>query len=118
MPPPQDSSTYRLLVEGTDDVHSVIHLMERHGFDWDNSHITRPFVANSGSVEQLLEAFPVALKGPYDRLGVVVDANMHLDNRWAQLRDRAVSVGVNLPAVPEALAFVRWFNRLFVDLTP
>ncbi len=98
--PPRDHSPYRLLVEGSDDLHSVIHLIARHGFDWDDEKTVRPYVANSGSLDELLKEFPVALKGRYSRIGVLVDANTHLSDRWAQLRGRAESVGVKLPQAP------------------
>lgn len=98
---PRDDSPYRMLVEGTDDLHSVVHLMARHGFDWEDDRTIRPFVSNAGSLEELLKELPVALKGSYDRLGVLVDANANLTNRWAQVRDRAQSVGVDLPETPD-----------------
>lgn len=98
--PPRDNSPYRLLVEGLDDKYSVVNLMARHGFDWDNVQITRPYISISEGVENLLQGFPVAVKSPYDRLGVLVDANTDVTNRWVQLRDRASSVGLELPGLP------------------
>ena len=99
--PPREDSPYRLLVEGSDDQHSVIHLLRRHGFDWDDKSIDRPYLDATDGVENLLLALPVTLKSSYKRVGVIVDANSHLPNRWAQLRSRAGSVGVRLPDVPD-----------------
>lgn len=100
--PPSESSPYRLLVEGSDDLHSVIHLMARHGYEWDDAGAPRPFVDNAGSVEKLLEALPVALKGSYQRIGFLVDADASSPDRWAQIRGRAQRVGLELPASPQA----------------
>ena len=33
----RENSPYRFLVEGPDDKHCVIHLMRRHGINWDRS---------------------------------------------------------------------------------
>jgi hypothetical protein len=99
--PPREDSPYRLLVEGSDDLHSVVHLLIRHGFDWDDESIIRPFVNATGSVEKLLSTLPVALKSSYQRIGVVADANSRLPDRWAQLRASAAKEGVELPASPD-----------------
>ena len=98
---PRDDSPYRLLVEGPDDRHSLIQLMSRHGFNWEDDSITRPYVASAGGLPELLKQFPVVLKGSYDRIGVLVDANTHPMDRWEQLRSRAHSVGITLPRTPE-----------------
>jgi hypothetical protein len=100
--PPLPTSPYRLLAEGTDDVHSVIHLMAQHGYSWDNELLVRPYVDGLGGITPLLEALPVALKSPYARLGFVLDADLNLSDRWAQVRERARSVGLVLPYSPAA----------------
>jgi hypothetical protein len=99
--PPRPESPYRLLVEGSDDLHSILHLLIRHGFDWDDETTVRPYVDATGSVEKLLRTLPVALKSSYERIGVVVDANSRLPDRWAQLRASAGHAGVRLPDTPE-----------------
>jgi hypothetical protein len=98
--PPTRKSPHRLLVEGVDDLHSVIHLLKRHAYDWDNAEIVRPFVHDAGGIDELLEELPVTLKGPYDRIGILVDANGSSQNRWAQIRDRAMQAGLDLPKNP------------------
>ena len=99
--PPSERSPYRLLVEGSDDRHSVIHLLARHDFNWDDASMARPFVKEADGIQKLLDAFPVALKASYERIGIVADADAHLSDRWDQFRNRAISVGVNLPERPE-----------------
>lgn len=97
---PTKKSPYRLLVEGVDDQSSIVHLLKRHGYDWDNDSGPRPFIQQAGGVEQLLDDLSVILKGPFDRLGILVDADVSLPNRWAQLRDRAARAGLQLPEAP------------------
>jgi hypothetical protein len=98
---PAESSPYRLLVEGADDVHAIIHLLKRHGYDWDDEASKRPYVSAAGGVPHIFDAFGVALKGPYERVGLVLDANGGVDVRWQQLQARAQASGVNLPAGPD-----------------
>ncbi|MFL6194059.1 MAG: DUF3226 domain-containing protein [Thermoanaerobaculia bacterium] len=100
MPRPSEESPYRLLVEGDDDLHSVIHLLALHGFDWDDERKVRPYLHAEGGAENLLKVLPVALKGTYERIGVILDANASLSNRWAQLRERSNRLGVELPDSP------------------
>jgi hypothetical protein len=86
---PLEESTYRLLVEGADDSHSVIHLMARHGFNWEDETKARPFVDTANGVDSLLSAITSTLNGPYTRIGVILDANSNLNARWKLVRDRA-----------------------------
>ena len=100
--PPSERSPYRLLVEGSDDRHSVIHLLSRHDFNWEDPSLARPFVQEADGIEKLLEAFPVALKASYERIGIVADADASPLDRWTQFRNRALSIGVHLPEQPES----------------
>jgi hypothetical protein len=99
--PPLPESPYRLLVEGPDDLHSVIHLMARQGFNWDDKSATRPYVSSEGGVEKLLRSVSVAIKGTYERIGIILDANSSLTDRWAQICHRANQSGVVLPESPQ-----------------
>lgn len=100
MPRPSEESPYRLLVEGDDDLHSVVHLMALDGFDWEDESKVRPYIHAEGGNENLLKAVPVALKGTYERIGVILDANTSLADRWAQLKNRSRREGVELPDSP------------------
>jgi hypothetical protein len=98
---PSEESPYRLLVEGPNDLYSVIHLMERHGFNWDDETSIRPLIRSEGGVEKLLAATSVILKGAYIRLGIILDANSDPANRWVQVRDRARRSDLDLPDSPD-----------------
>lgn len=100
---PLEKSSYQLLVEGPDDQHSVIHLMKRHGFNWDDEGLVRPYVSDRGGINGLLKVLPTFLRSAeYQRIGIVCDANSDLNHRWSQIRTRAEKEGVNLPDLPES----------------
>jgi len=94
---PTSKDPYRLLVEGADDKHSVIQLLTRHDFNWDDSRI---FIQAAGGITQLLDGLQVLLKAPLDRIGIVVDADESLPNSWSRLRDRAARAELQLPEAP------------------
>lgn len=98
--PPKPNSSHRLTVEGADDKHSVVHLLKRHGFDWDAPARAVPYVHVAGSVEQVLDALTPGVLS-IDRFGVVVDADAEPARRWAQIRDRLRSAGVPAPDAPD-----------------
>lgn len=105
MPPPDRSSPYRLLVEGIDDQWSIINLLSRHGYDWDDSSVVRPYVHQTGGISPLLESLAVAVKS-HERLGIVVDADLSINNRWASVRDQLVGLGFEVPSDPIAAGAV------------
>jgi hypothetical protein len=88
-----EQSPNRLLVEGQDDQFSIIHLLERHDFDW--ARPEAPWVQKTNGLEPLLRALPVALK-TYRRLGVVLDANSSPRHRWQRLASAARRDGVEI----------------------
>lgn len=85
-----------LLVEGVDDEHVMKHLFRHGGLPRLDD------IANVGGVDRLLETFPVRLKeSDVIALGVVIDADTNLANRWQSLRDRLRNVGYNdVPDLP------------------
>lgn len=101
MPPPENSS-HRLLVEGIDDQHSIVHLVRRHGFDWDAPDTRLPYVNTAGGLPQLMQIMPLEIRGPYEALGIVVDADSDVSGRWQQIRAAAAKEGVGLPSSPSA----------------
>lgn len=91
----REDSPYRLLVEGPDDKHSVIHLIKRHGVDWDDLTEVLPCVYDCGGFDALLKSIAVSAKS-YERLGIMVDANADLQERWTQVRNGLSKAGVIL----------------------
>ncbi|MDP2606596.1 MAG: hypothetical protein Q8S00_28995 [Deltaproteobacteria bacterium] len=87
-----------LLVEGRDDEYVLKHLCGQRGVQ--NLDEITPL----GSVERLLENFPVRLKeSDIEALGVVIDADTDIAARWQSLRDRLRKAGYqNVPEDPVA----------------
>ena len=98
--PPKNSPNH-LLVEGRDDVMAVGALLKSFGITWP-AKPWHPFAHDCGGVEELLRAIPVALKASYRRLGIVVDADISVEDRWTQLRTRFDSEGIAFPVSPDA----------------
>lgn len=85
-----------LLVEGKDDEQVLIHLCDTRGVQKPDE------IKQHGSVNQLLESFPVRLKeSDLEALGVILDADTDMAARWQSLRDRLNKAGYqNLPDSP------------------
>ncbi len=88
-----------LLVEGSDDKHVMMHICGSHGIPKLDE------IVPVGSVEQVLDHLPVRLKasrGDDDIVGVVVDADTQLNNRWHSIQQRIGNVGYrDIPCQPE-----------------
>jgi hypothetical protein len=87
-----------LLVEGADDEHVLKHLCGQRGVGKLDE------IKPQGSVEQLLENFPVRLKeSELEVLGVVLDADTDLAGRWDALKHRLKQAGYDgVPDHPDA----------------
>jgi len=96
-----EKSACRLLVEGKDDLHTVIHLLRRHGLDYDNPSQGLPYIHATDGYSPLLDALSVAAKS-YKRLGVIIDADVDPKARWNEVRHRLKSVGIELPEASNA----------------
>jgi len=107
-----EDSPYRLLVEGPDDKHSVIHLMRRHGVDWDDATALLPCVHCCGGFDPLISSLGVWGKS-YRRLGIMVDANADMARRWVQVRESLGRVGISVPESPEVCGTV--FPGIYPD---
>jgi len=83
------------VVEGTDDKNTIIHLLARHGYDW-NAPDGVPYVAQAEGIDPLLEQVQV-LPRSYDRVGLVLDADENAVDRWRQVRDRLRKAGATVP---------------------
>ncbi|HEY3285260.1 MAG TPA: DUF3226 domain-containing protein [Armatimonadota bacterium] len=86
-----------LLLEGRDDLMVVENLRKSHGMPETFS------LVDQGGIEPLLEGLP-ALVGPGSgntHVGVLVDADTHLERRWQAVRDILKRAGyTDLPQVP------------------
>jgi hypothetical protein len=96
--PPAQTSPFRLLVEGTDDLHAITELLQRHRYDWNSP--SAPYVHDSRGIDPLFAVLPTALK-TYVRLGVVIDADLSASNRWARMEAILKASGFALPPGPD-----------------
>ncbi len=87
-----------LLVEGPDDEHVLKHICGTRGLPILDE------VIPLGGADPLLEHLPVRLKaseGEDDIVGLVIDADTHLDGRWHSISQRVQDVGyVGVPENP------------------
>ncbi len=103
----------RLLVEGSDDQHSIVHLLIRNGVRYhpdgiDASPPDLPKVVPSGGIEQLIEGIETAVLTSNERaVGFLMDADASLIVRWRQVQNELSKVGVQvLPVRPPAEGFI------------
>lgn len=93
---------YQLLVEGPDDSAVIRHLLMRHDYKWDEEPLAKPYVDAKVGVEKLLDVLPQELKTPSTkRLGIVLDIDEKLDDRWQAIGQRVAPLGVKLPPQPD-----------------
>lgn len=90
---------FRLLVEGPDDIHLIKNVAREYGVILEPNVEIHP----CGGVHNLIhESLPIHLKGSYDSVGVVVDADLDVAARWQSLRDQLRAAGYNAPTEPAA----------------
>lgn len=88
-----------LLVEGTSDLHVLMHLLDRHGVrvhdanqrDSDEQDFDITIKQADGISELLRHVLPTTIRnanGKDDVIGVVVDANADTGKRWKEIVDR------------------------------
>ena len=72
----------KLFVEGTDDVHVILHLLGRHGISLDKD--CGPVdIRAAGGDSGVLDAMTTAIKASANRtVGFVIDADISLADRW------------------------------------
>jgi hypothetical protein len=95
----RENAPHRLIVEGQSDLHTVIHLTKRHGWDWDNPGENYPYIAQTTGDRPALEALSVAVRS-YSRVGLVLDADIEPIDRWRSVCDRVATTGYALPELP------------------
>ena len=86
----EEEFTYKLLVEGNEDVHVILAL-------WNNAQLPIVFdIINSHSIEKLLDNLKLRLTTPQinERIGIVVDADVDISARWDAIKNRLDSSGM------------------------
>lgn len=99
MAAPKENCIRRLIVEGQDDKFSIINLMARHGWSWDDAYDFIPFIKDAGGVDEAIESLPTAIKS-FSRIGIVVDADMNCTSRWEQIKAKSIKYFPDFPKAP------------------
>lgn len=102
-----DSQRSRLTVEGTDDLHTIIHLLDRHEVVFEAKvEIKQPEDGPTGK-DGVLAAIRTRVKAATDRIeGFVLDADSPIAQRWQAVADRLEKAGVSPPHAIPARGFV------------
>lgn len=96
-----------LHVEGINDVHTIKHLLSRHGFkcpttkdpsSGDGFSDNAPLINAAGGKREVLDAIEPAVRLSNGRsVGFVLDADEVLEDRWQAVRDRLIKFDLDLP---------------------
>lgn len=91
-----------LMVEGIDDKHVIKRLMERRKLSYTDD--MESFINESAGLPKLLNKLPLAIEGgSYEIIGVIVDTDTDLAERWRTLRNILKHAGYqNVPDAPKA----------------
>ena len=90
----------QMIVEGYEDLHAVVGLMEHHVF-WPDDKTARPVeIAIGKSVDEILNKAYISSKlkqSGLQRLGIMLDADVDASGRWKSLRTLLQQQFPNLP---------------------
>ena len=85
-----------LLVEGDDDKHVILQLCIRISFEPEFC------ILDKGGVDNVLSGVGPELKVEgRQAVGIVVDANDHIENRWNEVSEELQGVGISTPSSPD-----------------
>ena len=103
-----------LIIEGVDDKHVVRHLQRR------KFPAVEFEIVDKGNVDKVLKAIGPEIKVPGRvAVGILVDANNNLNNRWRAVSDRLKNVDIPAPAaLPRAGAIIGKTPRVGVWAMP
>ena len=90
----------QLWVEGSDDDHTIRHLLIRHGVDYDHKPWSTwiPSIEQAGNKDQLLQTVERSVRASTNRaVGFVLDADSSPWDQWKAMLSRLQRAGVNAP---------------------
>jgi hypothetical protein len=103
-----------LLVEGEDDKHVVLQLCIRLNFE------PEFWILNKDGIDNVLSSISPEIKAEGRKsVGILVDANDDISNRWAKVTERLRSTGLELPTIssPEG-TIIEGLPRVGIWLMP
>ena len=103
-----------LFVEGTDDQHSIIHLLERKGISFDPPPVG---IHCEGNDQKVIEAIPVAIKAAKNRsVGFVIDIDSTPGERWAAIHGKVRSIADEFPSLGETFPAAASHSGVVLDI--
>ena len=108
-----------LHVEGTDDQHSIIHLLERHGISFEPG-VRKVEIEVDGDDLKVLASMAIAARagggraGDNHSVGFVLDVDKPLADRWRQVCDRLGPLGLPLPEMPPTEGYIGFSDEFGV----
>ena len=90
----------QLHVEGTNDRHTICHVLIRRGIDYDQEPWPEsfPVIKEIGNRDELIEGVDVAVSlSNHKSIGFVLDANSSVQDRWKAISSRLSKVGIDPP---------------------
>jgi hypothetical protein len=101
-----------LMVEGGNDVHTIMHLLIRHGVNYDT--LTRkgkdnediPEIKGFRDFGRLIASIRTTVKASYNTVGIILDADTPISSRWNAVREELASVGIDTPSDPQSSGFI------------
>ncbi len=103
-----------LLVEGDDDKHVVLQLCIRINFE------PEFYILDKDGIDNVLSGIAPEIKAEGRKaIGIVVDANDHIEERWKDLSERLRGAGVATPSSPDlAGTIIEGIPRIGIWLMP
>ena len=111
---PSLSSDRILLVEGQDDRHVIRHLRDRHQLK------SNFCIKDKEGIRELLDSINPEIKVPGRRaVGILVDANDNLNERWQAITNQLLKANVQAPLSPDPMgAIIDGLPRVGIWLMP
>ena len=101
---PNDAPSRVLLVEGVDDKHVTDHLLQRN--------VSKFEILDKGGIDPLLNAIEAEVRAPSRQIvGILVDANDSLKNRWMAVASQLHKADIVAPEEPDPAGTI-------IDSTP
>ncbi len=95
-----------LYVEGGTDLHTIVHLLGRHGIDLDENLgpvVIKPVQGEAGVLGSMRTAARASTNRP---VGFVIDADVSIDQRWESVRQHLKDLNLPFPESPPESGFL------------
>ncbi|NJN74008.1 MAG: hypothetical protein HC799_14945 [Limnothrix sp. RL_2_0] len=104
----------RLLVEGAEDLRTIPELVEANGLNWGTKKEPLVFIENMDGYENIANANEISTQfksSNLQALGIIVDADEDLNQRWQSLRDACLPSVPNLPETIPDTGLIHTISR-------